>query len=284
MLSGPRTCKCENYQQNCRPIPECTRRRITAHAVSRRLSDRAGSGPIQGLTADRVTSDTAFPPSAAAVRWPLSTTVPPVLQRFIHPQQLQINESLNRIGTRSHQIWAGHVARMGDTKDAYWVWWGDLRERDHLGDLGVDRRIILKWSMKRDGQGTWHIWETWGAYWVLGRRREGRDHLGDLGVDTRIILKWSMKWDRQGTWHVWETWGAYWLLVRRREGRDHLGYLDVDGRIILTRIFMNWDGQGMWYVWETWSAYWVWWGDVRERDHLRDLDVDGRIILKRIFL
>jgi hypothetical protein len=27
-------------------------------------------------------------------------------------------------------------------------WWGDLKERDHLGDLGVDERIILKWILK----------------------------------------------------------------------------------------------------------------------------------------
>jgi hypothetical protein len=24
-------------------------------------------------------------------------------------------------------------------------WWGNLRERDHLEDLGVDERIILKY-------------------------------------------------------------------------------------------------------------------------------------------
>jgi hypothetical protein len=26
------------------------------------------------------------------------------------------------------------------------VWWGNLRERDHLEDLGEDGRIIFKWT------------------------------------------------------------------------------------------------------------------------------------------
>ena len=34
-------------------------------------------------------------------------------------------------------------------------WWGDLKERDHLEDLEVDRRIVLKWILKK-----WDV-EVW---------------------------------------------------------------------------------------------------------------------------
>ena len=33
-------------------------------------------------------------------------------------------------------------------------WWGSLRERDHLGDLGINGRIILRWIFRED-VGVW---------------------------------------------------------------------------------------------------------------------------------
>jgi hypothetical protein len=38
--------------------------------------------------------------------------------------------------------WTGHVARMGEMRNAYKFWSGNLRVRDHSEDLGVDGRII----------------------------------------------------------------------------------------------------------------------------------------------
>jgi hypothetical protein len=28
-------------------------------------------------------------------------------------------------------------------------WWGDLVGRDHLEDLGIDRKVMLKWICKK---------------------------------------------------------------------------------------------------------------------------------------
>jgi hypothetical protein len=32
-------------------------------------------------------------------------------------------------------------------------WWGNLKERDHWGDTGVDGRIILRWIVGEVGCG-----------------------------------------------------------------------------------------------------------------------------------
>jgi len=45
--------------------------------------------------------------------------------------------------------WAGHVARMGEEIGSVGSWWGNQREGDHWGDLGVDGWIILGWISRR---------------------------------------------------------------------------------------------------------------------------------------
>jgi hypothetical protein len=45
--------------------------------------------------------------------------------------------------------WAGHVARIGERRSVIGLWWGNLRERDHLGDPGADGKIILRWIFRK---------------------------------------------------------------------------------------------------------------------------------------
>ena len=70
---------------------------------------------------------------------------------------------------------AGHVARMGVRRGAYRVLLGNLRERDHLGDPGVDGRIILRWIFRK-----WYASETW----TLSKTNERR-----LSLFERKVLR-----------------------------------------------------------------------------------------------
>ena len=42
----------------------------------------------------------------------------------------------------------GHVAHTGRKRVRAEFWWGNVKERDRLVDLGVEGRIILKCSVK----------------------------------------------------------------------------------------------------------------------------------------
>jgi hypothetical protein len=49
--------------------------------------------------------------------------------------------------------WAGHVARMGKKRNAYW--WESQMERDLWEDQSVSGWTILKWILERDDGTVW---------------------------------------------------------------------------------------------------------------------------------
>jgi hypothetical protein len=52
--------------------------------------------------------------------------------------------------------WARHVEGMGEERGAcIGSWWGNQRERDHWGDLGVEGWIILGRISRRWDVGIW---------------------------------------------------------------------------------------------------------------------------------
>ena len=68
--------------------------------------------------------------------------------RFLHNEELhELYSSTNFIGVIKS---CGACSAYGGLERCIQgFWWGDLRERYHLEDVGVDGRIILKWIFKK---------------------------------------------------------------------------------------------------------------------------------------
>ena len=78
--------------------------------------------------------------------------------RRLHNEELNdLYSSPNIVRVIKSRImrWAGYVARMGEERGCLGSWWGNRRERDHWGDLGVDGWIILGWIFRRWDMGIW---------------------------------------------------------------------------------------------------------------------------------
>jgi hypothetical protein len=60
-----------------------------------------------------------------------------------------------------------HVARTGRGEAYTGLWCGNLRERDNLGDQGVNGRIILRWIFMKWEVGVW-TGSSWLRIWTSG--------------------------------------------------------------------------------------------------------------------
>jgi hypothetical protein len=66
--------------------------------------------------------------------------------------------------------WVGNLARMGRGGEHTGIWRGNLRERDHLEDSGLDGRTVLRTIFRK-----WDVWAWTGS--IRLRIGRGGGHL-----------------------------------------------------------------------------------------------------------
>ena len=78
--------------------------------------------------------------------------------RRLHNEELNdlyTSPKIMRVIKSMRMRWAGHVARMGEKRRCIGFWWGNRREGDQWGDVGIEGWIILGWISRRWGVGIW---------------------------------------------------------------------------------------------------------------------------------
>ena len=73
----------------------------------------------------------------------------------LHNEDLYSSPNIVRVIKSRRMRWTGHVAPMGEDRGCIGSWWGNRREGDHWGDLGVDGWIILGCISRRWDVSMW---------------------------------------------------------------------------------------------------------------------------------
>jgi hypothetical protein len=82
---------------------------------------------------------------------------------------LHFSPNIVRVIKPRRMRWVGHVACIKESRGVYAFWWGNLRERDHLNDYGIDGRISI-WIFRK-----WDVRAWTGSMWL--RIGTGGGHL-----------------------------------------------------------------------------------------------------------
>jgi len=89
---------------------------------------------------------------------------------IVELNDLYSSPNIVRVIKSRRMRWARHVARMGRVEAFTRFCWGNLKERDHWGDPGLEGRIILRWIFRKWDVGVWTK-----SDWI--RIRTGGGHL-----------------------------------------------------------------------------------------------------------
>ena len=76
---------------------------------------------------------------------------------------LWVGSSMAKITRRRHLTLRAVKNRKRSGWACRWFWWGNLWEREHWGEPGLDGRIILKWIVRK-----WdvEVWTGLGWLWI----------------------------------------------------------------------------------------------------------------------
>jgi hypothetical protein len=78
--------------------------------------------------------------------------------RKVYNEELNVlycSRSIVRVIKSRRMGWAEHVARIGERKGVYWVLVRKPVGKNHLGEPGIDGKVIIRWIFRKWEVGVW---------------------------------------------------------------------------------------------------------------------------------